>query len=125
MSGKTLRQLWDENNCRPFWAQSDDAFFYMQGLSLDSLTAVGSGVFGGGGVWKADYSAWTLCDDPRKPVPKPKEKLVLWRRKSTLGIQREVGELVLLTEEEFIKRFDRVADTWERVRLSDLLEGSE
>jgi hypothetical protein len=121
---KTLKQLWEANNCQPFWAKGEDnTYFYMQAISLSGDCAFGSNELEKGYYWHPDYPSWIPWHDPRKPVPKPKEKLVLWRKKSTLGIQREVGELVLLTEEEFIKRFDRVADTWERVRLSDLLEG--
>jgi hypothetical protein len=124
MSGKTLRELWEENNCQPFWAKGEDnTYFYMQAISLSGDWAFGSNEFEKGQYWHPDCPSWIPWHDPRKPVAKPKEKLVLWRSTSVApGDFLSLGSLRLVPEgvdpnDEYLHY------SWERVSLSQLLEG--
>jgi hypothetical protein len=120
---KTLKQLWEENNCQPFWARNrlaPIAFFYMQGLSLDGETAIGSTERGIADSASVNFADWTLCDDPRKP--KPKEKLVLWRCTCVSHHVGFVGSLLLLAE-GVDPSDESLYFSWDRVSLSELLEG--
>jgi hypothetical protein len=127
---KTLRELWQENNCQPFWAKGEqDTYFYMQALSLSGDMAHGSNELGRGFYWDPYYPSWIPWHDPRKPVAKPKEKLVLWRCTQSYNntpsiFGAKVGETTHVLEGTLIASVENpLPSKFERVSLSELLKG--
>jgi hypothetical protein len=128
---KTLKELWQENNCQPFWARHElsQSHFYMQALALNEIFALGSRANGDSDRWDANIASWTLSGDPREPVPKPKEKLVLWRCTQSYNntpsiFGAKVGETTHVLEGTLIASVENpLPSKFERVSLSELLEG--
>jgi hypothetical protein len=69
---KSLKQLWEENGEKPFWAESAHGYFYTQFVSPKGM-ALGWTEAEELNWWNAEMKTWTLCDDPTKP------KMRVWR----------------------------------------------
>lgn len=80
---KTLKQLWEENGCKPFWAQGNPGvYFYAQAFSLDQADFMGSSLSGRACEKSACVNGWQLCNDPR---PKPKKRMFKFEWLTTHG----------------------------------------
>ena len=74
---KSLKQIWTDNNEKPFWAKWGDDIFYCTGVSPRGI-ALGWDENGDIEKWSSDNERCVQIDDPNKPKP----KMRVWRHKN-------------------------------------------